>query len=119
MGADLVGGTTKALRTKQSQQPPIPVVEQDGFDCVQLVQTFEYLGFDIKFDGDCVVNIINNISSARKAFWGFAQTVWYVKELSLSTKLLALGQMRSTPCCMVARPGPPHFRQGVSSVGSL
>ena len=88
MGADFVGGKTKALCTTQPQHSPLPVLEHDGFDHVQCEQTFEYLGCDIKFEGDCTIKLISNINSARKAFPGLAAlTVWYVQELSLSTKM--------------------------------
>ena len=82
---------TKALCTTKPQQPPVPVVEYDGFDHVQFEQSFEYLGCDIKFDGDCSVNIFSNINSAHKAFWGLAQTVWYGRSYPCLRRCMCLG----------------------------
>ena len=88
MGKTLSVEKTEAMCTTQAKQPPIPVMAQQDKDKIAFVDTFEYLGCQIKFDGDCPPDILHRIEQARKSFWKLASTVWYVQDLSLEVKML-------------------------------
>ena len=86
-GVNLSVEKTKALTTEATTEKSFTVEEFDGFEDIELVQAFEYLGVIIHKSSSSDSAVRDRIDKARKCFWALDSSVWKVPQLSLATKI--------------------------------